>query len=215
MNADQLVAAVRDSGGSLRLAGGCLMLGNLKALPAVIVEAVREQKPAIVALLAVERSRAVDTLNQAGIRLPVLPGGRRTVAAPRSTWSTTVADALGLLGYSDLPVVLLDRRHKPADLAMNEAAWEKVRTGEFFERASAVDLAVRWVAPRWPEHLRGQGQIACCGCAHFVPDAAGCGGIGSCKAGGEGASGRLPLFPHARRHCEDYVQEEKCPGGTR
>ena len=208
MSADQLVAAIRDNGGSLRLVEGSLRLGKLKALPAGIAEAVREKKPAIVALLEKEfqliGGTAIDALNRAGVRLPELPGGRRVLAAPRSNWSPSVANALGLLGYAGLPVVLLDRRYELGDSAMTEAAWKKVRTGEFFGAASEVDPAVRWFAPVWPERLSVGGQVSCSQCAHFVADAAGCGGVGACKIGGEGIHGRIPLYPNARRHCRDY-----------
>ncbi len=164
MSAEQLIETIRDSGGSLRLADGRVKLGNLATLPASIIQAAREQKLAIVALLERERqpdSGAADVLKQAGVRLPELPGARRAVAVPRSTWSTAVADALSPLGSSDLPVVLLDRRYESGDPAMSEAAWKKVRTGEFFEQTSAVDIAVRWFAPRWPERFGGQGQVSC------------------------------------------------------
>ena len=144
MTAGQLIATIRAGGGSIRLVDGRVRLGNLETLPAGTLESARAQKLAIAGILCQEQKNAgraaLKTLDQAGGRLPRLPGDdRRVVAVPRAAWSSTVADALGQLGYSGLPVVLLNHRYDSGDPSIDEEAGEKVRAGEYFEKASAVD----------------------------------------------------------------------------
>ncbi len=118
-----LINTIRDHGGALRLTDGRLMLGNRAGVPASILNDLREVKTAVVAILAAECSErqragrdALEAVNRAGVELPTLPDVGRVVAVPRGNWSPEVAEALSTLGYSTLPVVLVDEHHRGASL---------------------------------------------------------------------------------------------------
>ena len=56
-------------------------------------------------------------------------------------------------------------------------------------------------------------RVRCRDCSHFIPDPAGCNGIGQCSVEGEGTrSSALPLFPDAQRHCRDFLPLQQVRG---
>lgn len=87
----------------------------------------------------------------------------------------------------------------------------------FYERASIAEFdgrIPRELAEREAlnemlltyEQMGIEGQVRCIDCRHFLPDPAGCGGVGECEVQGEGTRSKaLPLYPKALRHCRDFV----------
>ena len=52
----------------------------------------------------------------------------------------------------------------------------------------------------------GDGRVRCRDCSHFIAEASGCNGIGTCSVEGEGTgSPALPLYPGALRQCRDFL----------